>query len=83
MIAAKIIFTIQTCYNLIKYVNSAQSDLLKSEVCEKSDAQKDGGYTTTKIWDQCQDLTVSFPDRVSGYILKYNKKYNDNNNLII
>lgn len=54
------------------YVGAAPSDSLKSKVGEESDAQKDGGYTTTKIWDHCQDLTVSFTDRGSGYILKHN-----------
>lgn len=56
-----------------KYVISTQSDLLKSQICENSDAQKNGGYTTTKIRDHCQDLTVSFTDGGPGYILKVSK----------
>lgn len=54
-----------------QYISLSPGDLLKSQVGEKSDAQKDGGYTTTKIGDHCQNLTVSFTDRGSGHILKY------------
>lgn len=49
---------------------SVSDDLLKSEVGEKGDAQKDGGYTTTNIRDHCQNLTVCFTYGGSGHILK-------------
>lgn len=55
-----------------RWINIDVCDLLKSNVGEYCDAQKDGGYTTSNVGNHSQNLTVTLTYWGSWHILKYN-----------